>query len=516
MDKCAGSPYVLDANATAPPTRATRDYYATLLGLQLASLALLTLHFRRTKNAFERTRVRRTAVLVLYGTSLAVGVGGGVFLPFVVGIDRFPCWLTHLLCLTLVPMMFVGSMFRNANFALRTRWARLASFLRAPTSIRHLDDDDAAWINDVPPPSAMQNLVYSLSALLSKDHDVPQSDLPRLRSALLFLKTKRGLLVFVTVTLAPLTLVNFLVVFVNNPHFACTGCVPLQHYPIILTMCAEALPSFVFALVVAERFSRVPDPWVFFRVEARLVGVFILFGLVALIVLAAVPPNDPTTGIFTTPNTAILALVASTLAFASMSSLPFLTAVVNAEPRKGGRHRVAAVPRPKGQSPAATVSKSATSGGAKRASLAPPPNSPPMLGSGDILDGIVGVPKLAAVLASPDDATALGNQLAAEWGQEALWFLEDAAQYRATFHDVSPPTRLARARKICRTYLDRGAMSEVNISASQRAAVVAHVAAAEADASRVSREAFDDVRQELAWVLENGAVTRLKAGSAIS
>ena len=543
---CATSPYVYvaSANATGGPTENTRAFYAALLAVQVATLVGLTMHFRCTKNAYERTRVRRFAVLVVYALALGLGVGGGIFLPFVVGIERFPCWLTHLLCLSLNPMLMTGSMFRNANFALRTRWARLTLAMRGSTSFRDLheaaaaaaepQDDDVVVTNDHSTSariiSTPQNLWYSLSALVSKDHDVPATDMPRLTSALAFLRTRFGLVVFVVVTLLPFTIVNLLVVFVSDPHYACNGCVPLQHYPIIVTMCAEAIPMLMFALLVAERFSRLPDPWGFFRIEARLAVGWVGLGLVSIIVLAAVPPDHPMGGIFATPNVAVMTLVCGTMAFASMSTLPYATAMWKREPRRGGRPRLALTSMGSRQSSPATEKGSRTLtmspqiGGVASSSLnhelAPSPGSAAKkksivaTGKGGVLDGVSHVPHLIAMLSTPTGSAQLAAQLAAEWGEEALWFLEDAAVFRASFHDVSASTRLARARKICKTYMERGSMSEINISASQRAAVLAHVAAAEKDPSLLSRHAFDDVRKELAWVLENGAVMRLRVGSS--
>ena len=116
---------------------------------------------------------------------------------------------------------------------------------------------------------------------------------------------------------------------------------------------------------------------------------------------------------------------------------------------------------------------------------------------------------LYTIMANPVVLDLFEKHLEQEFGSESMYFLEDTAQWIVSYHDVPPALRLARARKIFKTYLEHNSPFAINVPSHCSTAL--QNALLEAD---IDRSVFDDARCEVTRLLELGAVARFVASSA--
>jgi len=116
---------------------------------------------------------------------------------------------------------------------------------------------------------------------------------------------------------------------------------------------------------------------------------------------------------------------------------------------------------------------------------------------------------LHTILADPEVLDMFEKHLEHEFGIESMFFLEDTAQWIYTYHDVAPAVRLARARKIYKTYVDHNSPFAINVPSHLSLALQSALLGADVDPIM-----FDQARNEVARLLERGAVARFVATSA--
>ena len=587
---CASSPYValLVTNGTAvalapqgvvSPER--QQYYTVLVVLQAILTLVGIVYFRLNKRRFERTRVRRTSVLMLYVMGSAVMFNGGILLPYAVGLEHFPCWLTRILTLSLMPFINSGNIIRNSVFAVRTRWSHLAPLFghvqtgaspipnkatSGTTTIKENDaaadattagnanasdetsSDDDAWTNA--PPPIFRSIAYCVSSFLHTTYPRTPAEARRAFDAMRFLYSRRGLGAYITLTMAPFVVFHVAYVF-SDPAFNCTGCPPLYQSSIPIIMACEVVPFLLIAMVVASRLGRQPDPWAFFSIEARLTAPLVAIAFIVQQIIAFTPWDASAV-----VDVQIIATVTGTATIYVMTLLPFWIAKRRGEPdlvaarRKrrqegskattamggGSTHLDDTAPSsPTGSSAAPTVGMGgAATASAKASTTASSPASTPsssavnkkrptvILGNSNnnannanasILINVRRVRALTTILTS-SDATMLDAfraHLADEWSSELLTFLEDTARWIATFTDVAPNARAARAKKVVRMYVQPGSVNEINIDGRMRQELLSKVSKAETSPGELLVSVFNDARQEVAKMLSDGAATRFLA-----
>ena len=518
--------------------------YAALVAVQLILTIAFTVALRVFKRRFERTRVRRVTVVVLYMGGVVVAFTSGILLPFAVGLSAFPCWLSRLLTLCLFPFINTANLVRNSTFAVRTRWSRLARLFPSPGTTATTSTDGAGSL-DVElqtRPRLWASLSYCLSSIFHVEYPHTPEESLRTFEALRFLYSRSGLWSFIAILFMPFFVAHVAYVFADPVAQAgCTGCFPLHDSAVPVILACEAGPAIILALVVASRLGRLADPWGFFSIEARTTAPLIA---VAFAVQMVVAFGIPATDIDTAANVQIVAVASTVACIFAMTLLPFVIAKRRGEPdlqravyRTGAgpnaskfksgtdsREERSSLTVPAGPGAAgATMSVSSTpTASQKRTSALMPPASASASTSMStnttpassprpsiVHDFRQAVPTLALLLASTDEelVSDFKSAVAAEWATESLTFLEDTFQWISKFTEVSPATRAARARKIVRLYVAHGAVSEINIDARMRSAVVEAVMGAK-DAEAVPRSVFDEARQEVARILSNGAAAR--------
>ena len=113
--------------------------------------------------------------------------------------------------------------------------------------------------------------------------------------------------------------------------------------------------------------------------------------------------------------------------------------------------------------------------------------------------------KLNDVLCSPALTRAFEYHLSTEFGGENLCFLQDVYDWMATYDDIPRTAAAARARKLINTYISDRGFYQINISSEMAKPLLELV---NVDPESIRRDSFDPVRNEIAGLLEAGAVPR--------
>ena len=487
----------LEAQA-GPPTTASQAYNAIVFSLFVGGIAAQLAAFRRYKKRYERTRVRRVTVLAVYAVAFAT-YSCGAFLPHVVGLDAFPCWLTQLLVMEAAPLIGTAAVLRQTVFVMRSRLARVVALFAPDTMVSE---------DRITPTFALEALGSVVRALFDARFDTTVETAPVVARALRFVLSRVGLVSFAGLFLVPLTLVNVLVV-ATDPGSACYGCAPYQTFrgstPVVgIVVACLGAPFFVLSASITARYASAsdvyPDRWGFFAGEGKGMIVFMGAALICLLLAAFGVGADQ----LVKPD--IGTMVGSLLGFGCFAVLPFAIAVRRGEPSLGA---VAKELEPSGPSsstsPAPHGHRDAAVASSPRATLSGAPSG---AAASATVNGVRNVPHLAQLLTVPTTKRKLEAHLTSEWTSESLMFLEATGEWRATFFEAVPTARLARARKLVALYCRADSALEINVPHATRQGILVDLARAERDPTATRREMFDEARQDVALVLELGSVRR--------
>ena len=110
---------------TTPISAARRAYFAALLAALASSVSIMLAIFARYRLDYERTRARALVTTTWWAGGIAVSYGCGTLLPYAIGLDGYPCWLSRLLTFALLPLGVGASFIQQAIFALSTQLSRI-------------------------------------------------------------------------------------------------------------------------------------------------------------------------------------------------------------------------------------------------------------------------------------------------------------------------------------------------------------------------------------------------------
>jgi hypothetical protein len=116
-------------------------------------------------------------------------------------------------------------------------------------------------------------------------------------------------------------------------------------------------------------------------------------------------------------------------------------------------------------------------------------------------------PELEGILENPNLVQLFEEHLVGELGYESLLFLKDTAEWKKSYYDISPNTRLARAKRIHSTFIETNGIWSVNVPSQIQHAISEIVLNNDGD---VPIEVFDRARREISRLLEMGAVVRFQ------
>jgi hypothetical protein len=115
-------------------------------------------------------------------------------------------------------------------------------------------------------------------------------------------------------------------------------------------------------------------------------------------------------------------------------------------------------------------------------------------------------PQLDSLLRRPGVADMFENHLISELGIESLNFLQDTSEWKLDFHDTAPTARLARAKRLVRSYVESDGLMAINIPGIMSEKIKKTIL--NAKDTDLSDTVFDDARREISSLLEVGAVPR--------
>ena len=546
-DPNAGNP-VCETSATvewhnftlgAPPAPYRAINIVMLAVLYPASVAMFAC-FAVLRHRYDRTRVRPMMVprLALMGVTAFVVCDT---IPKVYGFYAYPCVVTSVSGLLVVPCLGLTILYQLTFLLLMTRFAAasarafgqggrlkdMAEQERAPRGccetaafeMRAVVDAALIAVRKLPSSSAA---VASGSEAAAGSGAGDAGDMSReeqLQSLLTlqFVLSERGQSLYALFTLAPFLIVALAVGVAGDPAYysGCRGC-PVSG-TVTYVLLVEAVLIILGGLLLRFRTQRIRrDPWNFKRENALTLACAVVsllgFVLYNFTDLSEVAP---------TFDASIIALAGLVGMLFASTVFPVLMAH-RVEPRGDHPQRQAAV-RAAPNSPGG--GKSAVRGGGGGGRSGGTASAAGTSAAGAAAASYHGNGQSAAysepddyrfehlddILRSPALLDAFTRYLQTEFGAEALMFLQDTAQWRAQYNDVSASARSARARRIARTYVGAHAMLAINVPATVERAILAQLAKAE---DAVPLSVFDAARDEIARLLELGAMRRFKERSA--
>jgi hypothetical protein len=337
------------------------------------------------------------------------------------------------------------------------------------------------------------------------------------------------MMMFVIVVCMPWTIVAAIVATQSDVLFRlnCRGCYRLPVTSTVIIV--ESVSLLLVGFLVYFRIRRLKDPWAM-RSEARntLMWILITFAMYLL----------GQSGLATMRSGADLSLgilIVFIMAVNQMTIVELVlgrrdailrnggSAAVKHGSQQGGGNSLSAPRSPKSPTKSSDkrISKlahgqvhshgSSSSGGGLAGELLP--NSP--------ADASV-APHLDMILRRPAVAEMFENHLVSELGIESMNFLVDSSDWKTDFFDVAPTARLARARRIVKSYIETNGMMTINIPWAMADKLKREVLPV--NENELKQVVFDDARREISTLLEMGAVKRfvdtkeyreLEAGEAL-
>ena len=328
MATCASNAYQVP-NASSPDSwvqRLDASYKAEFgVAVVVNFLSISTFLLVRRYVRYPRLLVRRPIISVVYLFTNFTFIIGFV-LPYVVGLDKYPCGLAWFLAMFTGPAMTSGAFIRNSTFLFLTRLAR-AQF----TLGRLITDSDSVGRNrrDLPVPNAskvsataagddaesrgagpgdavsesvrtskhselaasalqpVRAIWYCLTTIAYPDLGVDEENAIETLQMLRYLTSNQGIVsVYVTISL-PYVIIN-LAYTLATPGASCTGCSPTSNPVAVAILIAEGIVNGILNVYMGCKFARLPDPWSIF-VEARLTTLSLSLALVGLILATYTP-----------------------------------------------------------------------------------------------------------------------------------------------------------------------------------------------------------------------------------
>jgi hypothetical protein len=538
--------------------------------------------FMMYRKRYPRTQVRPVLSPIMLSLSLFAFLHATYLNP-VLGLINVPCAWAAFVMMGIVPTLATGIIIHYVHMLLMNRFALVVakygrvskeeeaeveqlerealSFTRFHLLNRLLWDLGAVMESIY---LLVRIVLFGTSSIMFKSN---QSDNIRERyralHVLRFVLTGRGMLLFVLVAESPWTILAIIIATTGSPAFeyGCTGCfdVPATT-PIIVT---QAVALLLTGSLIYFRIRPLKDPWGM-RPEARNTLLWVLLAFVAYML-----GSNKIAPMHAGVDMAFLILLAFLMAVAQMSVVEIILGAWDARnkgsvsPSERGNHG-------NNNNKARAVRKTIAAGGGgagggggnrgtKRVNASPVVSGGGAGGSGgagggngngngnggggggsqnsfvggigDTLsynsgafspaDGNV-APQLDSVLKRADLADMFENHLVSELGVESLNFLVDTAEWKAEYQDAAPTARLARAKRLVKSYIETGGMMTINIPGGIAEKVKRIVFSGKEN--ELNETVFDDARREISILLEVGAVSRfmnskeyreLQAGEAI-
>lgn len=438
----------------------TRGYY--FFGIALNLLCLLVWVVEKRK--YERTQVRPTLFLLLSIISSISEMSCGplnTITPY-----QYPCWVGVILLALLIPSAAVSLIGRHMLYSFLTRFSQAAGKLhdnineQDSTSSTRSQSDHGQRIYHY------WRKVRDVAALVIFSNREAQSEeeLENLK----FLSSRLGTFLITLVFALPILMGSVVIIVTDPVLMKCTNCQyssPARAFiAISLVLCIVVGMIFWFI----SRKIKAHDRW---GLKNEAAATFLCYCIAILGFFMASFSDDYAERPLSPYTHNFLMTIGVWLVVIEQSIVQIF--IARHEQRKISK----LVPRP----------------------LMKRSESNPSMNRMDELDEI---------LLDKDLCAEFEQHLTEEFGIESLHFLRQCEQWQRTYFDVSPSTRLSRARKICKTYIQSDGLYAVNVSWRVNERIIAKVNRIEAE--DCPREVFDEAVLEIHKMLLSGAVLRFR------
>lgn len=494
MSECDSDPFVLKGRATV----LTEAEWTTMLVTFIVVVSWVTFHlavFLALKGNYARTKLRVAVYSVIYYMGI-MSFTVGFVLPYVVGWDRYPCWLTYFLTCSCLAFFNATNFTRGTTFMLMTKLS-YATFRHGRISIDITNEAEEklaalGWFRRLREEFSWIRFGFGFlyrADLVQKTDD--KDEHLKTLLALKFITSIRGSLMFASFIMLPWFLL-LIIVCISVPTYRnnCYGCAP-DHDPLVYTIIS--LGAFVvgFAAVFAAHCRGLTDVWGVFR-ESRLSAVGVVTSSIGFMIMCL--------GTF---QGRYFFVIVAAMSWSIGFSLTTSFQVFLGSRQRGSQVRGTKIT----SSPGSKRGRGANAKTGNKASQAESSVHDSILASfvGSPCADLKGCSKLNEILADNEIRRTFEFHLSEEFGLENLSFLLDTQEWRMSFHDVSRSAALSRARKIFSTYVSNDGLYQINIAGHMSKELSNALAAGE---DRLTATIFDKARTEIARLLEVGAVSR--------
>jgi len=383
--------------------------------------------------------------------------------------NDFPCWLSMLFSLIVVPL--IGAIFPARQLQIYYSTAFFKDVVSMKAKIVDVSNEAENVMTEGK--YTQFELLKSAFGSLSGRPDVNED---RTMAASKLLSSSRGMAFVVSFLLLPNALVYF-ALFASNPvyHSGCGGCAIT--FAIVAAVIAEGALLVLLTLYFNVHLHLSTDVWGF-RTEIRLVLLFSVAAILSFALGALLPASSSAF-----QSSELLTVFMWCIVW-SMTLYPLMVAYVQDTDglTAGEQQRVADADLETSSSEAATNNK--------RMSLKTYHKS------------IERVP-LERILEDPQLTAAFETHLCSELAVESLFFYQEATNWKLTFYN-DPETKIkARGRKIVKAYVDPRGMYAINIGSTTLSSIQAQAAN-----DKFTVDIFEPARIEVKRLLERGAVHR--------
>jgi hypothetical protein len=479
---------------------------AVMVALVVVIMTANLLVFVYFKRNYARSRVRITIFIITYYFAV-LSNAFGYALPVALGFSNFPCWVQFFLSAATLSLFNAANFTRNSAFMLMTKLSMATyEFGRIPLDETNRMEEELASLNSVQRfLKNVHHIWFGLRYIFVPNgvrHTPNRQDHIRTLVCLRFITSHKGAFMFSLLCAFPYIILT-VIVCLTVPAFAanCTGCAPDNDYT-SFTIVSFGGALLLNAVFFVTKCRSLPDVWGVFA-EGRLSARGIILGYIGFLLTAFT--RVPYKYMFV-----ILTSFGFCLGFFFASSYQILIAQSREATKVNSINgRPTQAPRSKSKRTRGSVGSDGTTtpNGSKVESMVENANalvSP--------VSDLKMFTRLNEILSSPELLRAFEYHLSTEFGSENLCFLQDVHEWRLAFRDVARTASLARARKICGTYISDKGLNQVNLPDDMREELVQKVNANTEDASTLANsitiDIFDRARTEIANLLEKGAVMR--------
>jgi hypothetical protein len=455
-----------------------------------------------SKREFNRLKVRTTILVWVASFAAVVVTYGGVF-RVIIGGDQFPCTARVFLTVLVVPSIACTIVLRLCVFLLMTTFsqnARLFHQLRrdstgGETNSSNNNNNDCTsdfcfhQLHTLRTRLYLQLIVVCKTLSLTPMNHMTLEEVELQQQLLKFMFGPFGALSIFCIFLIPFLAVAIALVHADPIYLAgCTGCklAPNETNTIFGMAPIVILPGLFFGFKVRN----LPDPWgirreIMYTIMAAIVTIIFF----VLEITAESPPTN------TYDHKGLATIAIAILAFVQ-SGLQVMLALYYDEGK--GTKRIKPV-----------VVLAAASNQLSSHIDNELPNSSSVLGSSHHVNNVVLLKgrfrDLSAIISDASLSQQFENHLVGEFGLESFLFLQAVEAFKITFFDLPDKSRVARAQRIYRTFIDNSGLYAVNVAHKSREHAKNNI-------SLPNPEMFDLAVMEVAEMLENGAVKRFMQG----